>query len=50
MVAKITMPAPGADGAPMDAAREVNAINSIVVIPNSILKSCARKKNSYYLI
>ena len=36
IVESITMPVPGADGAPIDAARAVNAIKRIEVIPKSI--------------
>ena len=42
----ITMPAPGADGAPMDAISAVIAIKMMVVVPSSILKSWARKNTA----
>ncbi len=46
MVDKITIPVPGADGAPIEAAREVSATRIIVVKPKLISKSCAKKKTA----
>ena len=46
IVESITIPVPGAEGAPMDAASAVNVISSIVVNPKSILKSWARKNTA----
>ncbi len=46
IVDSMTIPVPGADGAPIDAARAVKAIKRIVVIPKSILNNWARKKTA----
>ena len=46
IVESITIPVPGAEGAPIDAAIAVKEINKIVVNPKSILKSCAKKNTA----
>lgn len=46
IVERITIPVPGAEGAPIDAASAVSEISRIVVNLKSMLNNCARKNTA----